>query len=85
MITIELIEKLLTEHSNGLKAEEIASKLGVSVIYLKPFMYSKECKKLFVRDDNLVWTLKKQSQSQIQKDHWFLSKFQNKENTSFFH
>lgn len=84
MITVEIIEKLLKEYPDGLKAEEIASKLGLSVIYLKSFLYSNECKEVLVRDDNLVWALKNKHQAKNKKEHWFLSKFQNKENSKFF-
>ena len=93
MITAEKIKDLLMKYPNGLKAEEIASKLGISVIYLKPFLYSDECKDIFVRDENLTWSLKDRTQiiksrnkmpkkqPEKLKEHWFLSKFKNKDAT----
>ena len=91
MITAEEIKNLLMKYPDGLKAEKIASKLGISVIYLKPFLYS-ECKDILVRDDNLIWSLKEKpkqikkprnkrtgKQPEKPKEHWFLSKFQNKD------
>ena len=87
MNAIDNITELLSDYPYGLKAEEIASKLGIDAVSVRSLLY-KDCKDMLLRDDEYRWKLNPdyawEEAISTEKEHWLLKKFENKSGAKVF-